>query len=100
ILGVLQKDFDDVPSPRSQATVRQWSQTVGADVDWDSLPDVIETDWVEGSCILIQDWVIDQVGYLDSIYAPAYFEEIDFCRRARRNGVGIGLVTRSMIWHF
>lgn len=100
ILGVLQKDFDDVPSPRTRAIIQKWSRSEDGDADQPSLPELIDADWVEGSCMLIQDWVFDRIGYLDPLFAPAYFEEVDFCRRARAQGIGVGLVSNAMIWHF
>jgi GT2 family glycosyltransferase len=44
--------------------------------------------------------VLEQVGFLDPLFAPAYFEEIDFCRRARRAGWRIAMATNSVIEHF
>lgn len=42
-------------------------------------------DWVAGACLLMRRAVIDSVGLLDSGYFM-YFEEVDFCRRARHAG--------------
>lgn len=95
ILGVYQKDFQNAPSPRTQAIVRRWNPTLDV-----PLPELIDADWVEGSCIMIASWVFERIGYLDPLFAPAYFEEVDFCRRAREADIDVGLVTTSMIWHF
>lgn len=42
-------------------------------------------DWVAGACLLIRAEVFAAVGLLDDGYFM-YYEEVDFCRRARRAG--------------
>src|SRR5215207_9040108 len=64
------------------------------------IPPLIDADWVEGSCMWIRRQVLEQVGYLDPLFAPAYFEEVDFCRRARRAGWRVAMSTESVIEHF
>jgi GT2 family glycosyltransferase len=61
--------------------------------------DWIAVEWVEGSCLLVSREVLDKVGWLDPIYF-AFYEEIDWCRRARAHGYSIGLVPASRIHHF
>jgi GT2 family glycosyltransferase len=43
------------------------------------------TDWVAGASMLVRREVFDQIGLLDETYFM-YFEEVDFCRRARQAG--------------
>jgi GT2 family glycosyltransferase len=47
-----------------------------------------ETDWVSFACILIRRAVIERVGPMDEQYFM-YFEDIDYARRARRDGWGV-----------
>jgi GT2 family glycosyltransferase len=61
---------------------------------------LIDADWVEGSCMWIRREVIEQIGFLDPVFAPAYFEEVDFCRRARRAGWRVVMSTESIIEHY
>ena len=61
---------------------------------------IIDADWVEGSCLWMRRAVLEKVGFLDPLFAPAYFEEIDFCRRARRAGWRVAMATNSVIEHF
>lgn len=44
-----------------------------------------QTDWVAGASMLIRREVFDEIGLLDEGYFM-YFEEVDFCRRARAAG--------------
>lgn len=92
VLSPWQNDFGGNPSRRTVAIVGQPdapSATAG----------VIATDWVEGSCMLIRRAVVERIGYLDPLFAPAYFEEMDYCRRARRAGFKVGLASASRIEH-
>lgn len=45
----------------------------------------IEPDWIAFACALIRREVIDEVGMLDEGYFM-YFEDVDYCRRARAKG--------------
>lgn len=58
----------------------------------------IPVAWVEGSCFAVKRRVFDEIGLLDAIYF-SFYEEIDFCRRARYHCYKIGLVPRSRIHH-
>ncbi len=59
----------------------------------------VPVEWVEGACFAIKRKVIEQVGLLDPIYF-AFYEEIDFCRRAAFRGYKTAIVPRSRIHHF
>ncbi len=45
----------------------------------------IEPEWTSFACVLIRREVIEQIGLMDEGYFM-YFEDIDFCRRARNAG--------------
>lgn len=59
----------------------------------------ISVDWVEGACFAVKQSVFARIGLLDPIYF-AFFEEIDFCRRAICAGYQVALVPRSRIHHY
>jgi GT2 family glycosyltransferase len=58
-----------------------------------------EVQYVEGSCMLIKRAVIDAIGYLDESFAPAYYEDTDYCFRAREAGFRVLYSPYSEIWH-
>lgn len=55
-------------------------------------------DWVSGACMIIRRTVFDEIGMMDEGYF-LYFEEIDFCRRAREKGWSCWYVQASRIMH-
>jgi len=58
-----------------------------------------ETDFVSGSLMFINKKVIDKIGLLDERYFM-YYEEVDFCFRAKKAGFKIGLDTKLEYEHF
>ncbi len=62
---------------------------------WDAQSEV---DYVTGCALLVKKEVIERVGALDERYY-LYYEEIDFCVRAGREGIKTVFVPDSVIWH-
>ncbi len=58
----------------------------------------IGVDWVSGACFLIRRSVIDQIGLLDEKYFM-YYEEVDFCRRAKQVGWEVWHVPEAQVVH-
>lgn len=61
-------------------------------------PDVIEADYVPGSSLIVKKEVIEKIGLLDKNYF-AYFEENDFCTKAKRNGYKTFFITNTKLYH-
>jgi len=55
-------------------------------------------DWISGASMLIRPQVLETIGGLDENYF-LYFEETDFCRRARRAGFATWYVPESRVMH-
>ena len=63
------------------------------------LPDVpVQVDWVGGASMMIRRAVIDQIGLLDETYF-VYYEETDYCLRAKRAGWSSWYIPQSVIVH-
>lgn len=58
-----------------------------------------ECDWVSGASLIIRREVAEQIGKLDERYF-LYFEEVDFCLRAKKAGWKIWFVPESRVVHF
>jgi hypothetical protein len=59
----------------------------------------IEVDWVEGSFLMVSRRCIEDTGPLDP-YLFFYWEEADFCRRARYKGWKVALVPSALARHY
>ncbi|MEM7682854.1 MAG: glycosyltransferase family 2 protein [Planctomycetota bacterium] len=60
--------------------------------------DAHPVDWVAGASLLVRRAVFGSVGLLDEGYFM-YFEEVDFCLRARRAGYACGYAPQSRVVH-
>ncbi len=56
-------------------------------------------DYVTGAAMAIRRNVFDTIGLFDDGFYPAYYEECDFCYRAREHGFQIGYVPAAKITH-
>jgi N-acetylglucosaminyl-diphospho-decaprenol L-rhamnosyltransferase len=69
---------------------------------WQVAPPVtdetIDVDWVAGASMIVRREVFDSIGLLDERYF-LYFEEVDFCLRARRAGFVCQYVPASHVVH-
>jgi len=57
-----------------------------------------QVDWVSGASMMIRREVFEKIGLLDENYFM-YFEEVDFCIRARKAGWPIWYVPESRVVH-
>jgi GT2 family glycosyltransferase len=57
-----------------------------------------ECDFITGCCMLIRREVCERIGLLDDSYF-LYYEDVDFCTRARREGYGILYQPGAVIYH-
>jgi len=55
-------------------------------------------DWISGASMMIRPAVLEAIGGLDENYF-LYFEETDFCRRARQAGFSTWYVPESRVMH-
>lgn len=72
--------------------LRRWEVGLGHD------PDPAEIDWASFACILIRRAVVDSIGALDEGYF-LYYEDAEYCLRARRAGWAIARVPEARAVH-
>ena len=63
---------------------------------WDVLREV---EYVTGASLAFHRGVLEKVGYLDEGFWPGYFEDADYCFRAREAGYGVWYVPRAVVLH-
>lgn len=68
------------------------------EVDRGQFPAPHEVDWISGCAILVRRQVIEQIGALDERFFY-YWEETEWCLRARRRGWRIVHVPHAKLWH-
>lgn len=85
----------------------------GGSIDWDNVWGVHrgvdevdrgqydradELEFATGCCLLIRREVFDKIGWFDPRYF-LYYEDLDFCVRARRAGLTIRYTPSAILWH-
>ena len=58
----------------------------------------VRVDYVTGCAMLVRRQVFELVGPFDENFFM-YYEELDFCRRARSSGFGVYVVPAATVWH-
>lgn len=59
---------------------------------------IIETDWVPGCNMLIKREVLENIGIFDEDFF-FYFEDLDFCLRARKAGYKVIYYPKAVMYH-
>jgi GT2 family glycosyltransferase len=68
------------------------------EIDLGQYDEVREVDWLSGCCFLIRREALGSVGLFDAQYF-SYFEDADWCQRARRKGLQLLYVPTAVVWH-
>lgn len=86
----------------------------GGQIDWDNVlashrgvdqvdqgqfDDLEETDFVSGAAMMIKRDVLEKIGPLDPKYF-LYYEDSDFCQRAKEAGFKVIYVPEAVVWHY
>ena len=61
---------------------------------------VKEVDYCSGACLLVRRNLLEQAGYFDTRYAPAYYEDTDLAFAIRRLGYKVVYQPQAKIIHF
>ncbi|MCX7919851.1 MAG: glycosyltransferase family 2 protein [bacterium] len=64
---------------------------------WDTM---YEPDYVTGAAFAFRQELIQRLGYLDESYRPIYFEETDYCYRAKRIGYKVVYLPTALVYHY
>lgn len=75
------------------------SEHIGrGDIDEGQYDRITSTDYVTGACLLARRKTIEEVGLFDPVYF-LYWEDTDWCMRARKAGFKLLYVPKAKIWH-
>lgn len=76
-----------------------WGVHRGVDeVDQGQYDQADELEFATGCCLLIRREVFDKIGWFDPRYF-LYFEDLDFCVRARKAQFAIRYMPSAILWH-
>jgi GT2 family glycosyltransferase len=97
---VLHRDAPDTVQSAGGRLARDWSaETLGRgrnEADIQSTPRSV--DWLSGCALMVRRELCQDVGLLDERYFW-YWEEVDWCLRARRSGWQVVHVPGARVWH-
>ena len=68
------------------------------EVDKGQYQKAIETDFCTGCCMLIKKQVFEKIGLFDKKYY-LYWEDVDFCIRAKKAGFKVFYLPQAFMWH-
>ncbi|MBN2209401.1 MAG: glycosyltransferase family 2 protein [Candidatus Coatesbacteria bacterium] len=60
---------------------------------------VFDCEYVTGAAMAIKRELLEQLGPFDKGYYPAYFEEAEYCERARRLGYRVVYLPTAVVYH-
>ena len=63
---------------------------------WDSSRSV---ECVTGAAMAFRREMLDRIGFLDEGFWPGYFEDADYCLRAREAGLEVWYASDATLWH-
>lgn len=80
-----------------------WENATGShrgvdEVDRGQYEEISETDFATGCCMLIKREIFKRIGLLDEKYY-LYYEDTDFCERAKKAGYKIVYSPKAILWH-
>ncbi len=69
------------------------------EVDVGQYDTVVEADYLTGAALALHRRTLQRVGLLDEAYYPAYYEDADYCYRARRAGFQVLYQPQAVVRH-
>lgn len=55
--------------------------------------------WLQSCAIMTTRHVVEKIGLFDRDYYPLYFDDFDFCLRAKRAGFDLAYLPQAIFWH-
>ncbi len=86
------------PLPKPLETALRFLNLNKINYELETLPPVTYPDWIAGVFMLMPSKVFEQVGGYNLRY-PLYFEDVEFCIRARLKGYQIGVYKNLKVVH-
>lgn len=104
--GTTRRSFRAFPSPRDEFLQSVFLDRLASFFVWDiALLHAKKqrighsVDWITGACLIIRRQMTDRVGVFDPNYF-LYYEEVDLCLRAKKDGWRVQLVPEALVVHY
>jgi len=68
------------------------------EVDYGQYDTSLETDFVSGCAMFVKKEVFEKIGIFDERFF-LYWEDVDFCQRAKRAGYKVVFIPQAKLWH-
>jgi GT2 family glycosyltransferase len=68
-------------------------------IDQGQFEQIEAVDCISGCTMLLRCSAVQVVGLFDRLFSPAYFEDTDWCMRARQQGYHIQYAPAAKVWH-
>lgn len=77
-----------------------FTQHIGhGEEDTNQFDELVDVEYVTGAAFAIHRRLIQRIGVLDEGFNPAFYEEIDYCFRARRAGFRVVYQPEAVLYH-
>jgi len=94
--GAIQDSFRALPKPKD--IILRYLSLKKLNYDYESLPVVTSPDWIAAMFLLMPSKIFHEIGGFNPRYR-LYFEDVDFCIRARLNNYSIGVIKSIKVTH-
>jgi hypothetical protein len=74
------------------AKTRRWQAVIARG-------EAIAVEQPPGACLMVRRSVFERIGGFDSSFYPAWFDDVDLCRRLRDAGEQLFMVPAARFWH-
>ncbi|MCX5686461.1 MAG: glycosyltransferase family 2 protein [Candidatus Omnitrophica bacterium] len=99
-ISVLKSRTDiGIVSPTTNEISRKFTEIFDAGRLGEYKGKFIETDSCVGSCFIVKKELVDRIDGFDAVYTKGYFEEVDYCFRARQAGFRSVMALGAYITH-
>jgi len=93
------KNYFKNPPKKIAPAAAKFNFWLGKTSTYKNLNKELFVDYMQGSTILFQKEILDEIGYLDENYGLWLFDDQDFCLRATRKGYRVAYQPQAVIWH-
>lgn len=93
------KNYFKKPSNKIAPAAQKFNPWLGTLSAYGDLNQILNPDYIQGSCFLFPKTLLSKIGYLDEGYGLWLFDDQDFCLRAKKAGFDVTYFPKAQIFH-